>query len=129
VVTRPFTRLVLGTAAGVLMAMVPSGVSASDDDVRREGSCSGKARWEVRASWDDDERIEVRGRVEDTGRGQTWAWKIKHNGSVSASGRAVTGSSGFEVRRALVDLPGVDHCVFRAERLRTGEVCRGVIDW
>ena len=41
----------------------------------------------------------------------------------------MTGSSGFEVRRALVDLPGVDHCVFRAERLRTGEVCRGVIDW
>ena len=68
--TRPFTRLVLGTAAGVLIAMVPSGVSASDDEVRREGSCSGKAGWEMRATWDDDERIELRGRVEDTGPGR-----------------------------------------------------------
>ena len=127
--TGPTSRLVLGTAAAVLIAMVPSSVSASDDEVRREGSCSGKADWEMRAKWDDDERIELRGRVEHTRPGQTWAWKIKHNGSVSASGRAETGSSGFEVRRALVDLAGVDHCVFRAERLRTGEVCRGVIDW
>ena len=123
------TGLGLAAAAAVLVAMVPSGVSASDDEVRREGSCTGGAGWEVRASWDEDQRIELRGRVEDTGRGQTWSWKIKHNGSVSASGRAVTGSSGFEVRRALVDLRGVDHCVFRAERLRTGEVCRGVVDW
>jgi hypothetical protein len=128
-VTGPAGRLVLGTAAAVMIAMVPSSVSASDDEVRREGSCSGKADWEMRAKWDDDERIELRGRVEHTRPGQTWTWKIKHNGSVSASGRAVTGSSGFEVRRALVDLAGVDHCVFRAERLRTGEVCRGVIDW
>ena len=121
----PRTRLVLGTAAAVLIAMV----AVERERVRRrgtpEGSCSGTAGWEMRAKWDDDQRIELRGRVEDTGRRQTWAWKIKHNGSVSASGRAVTGSSGFEVRRALVDLPGVDHCVFRAERLRTGEVCRG----
>ena len=123
------SRLVLGTAAAVMIALVPSSVRASDDEVRREGSCSRKAGWEMRATWDSDERIELRGRVEDTRSGQTWAWKIKHNGSVSASGRAVTSSSGFEVRRALVDLAGVDRCVFRAERLKTGEVCRGVIDW
>ena len=70
----------VGIAAGVLIAMVPSGVSASDDEVRREGSCSGRQVGDG-ACWDDDERIEVRGRVEDTGRGQTWAWKIKHNGA------------------------------------------------
>jgi hypothetical protein len=129
VVTQPWTRLALGAAAAVVLAALPSSVSASDDEVRHSGSCSGKARWEVRAKWDDDQRIELRGRVEGTRSGQTWAWRIKHDGSVSAQGRAVTGSSGFEVRRALVDLPGVDHCVFRAERLRTGEVCRGRIDW
>jgi hypothetical protein len=121
--------LVLGTAAAGMIAMVPSGVSASDDDVRRSGSCSAKADWEMRAKWDDDERIELRGRVENTRSGQTWTWKIKHNGSVSAHGRAVTRSGGFEVRRALVDLAGVDRCVFRAERVKTGEVCRGRIDW
>ena len=83
----------------------------------------------MRATWDDDHRIELRGRVFDTRSGQTWAWRIKHNGSVSARGRAVTRSGYFEVRRSLVDLPGVDHCVFRAEQVRTGEVCRGRIDW
>ena len=124
------TRLLLGTVATLVVAGLPSAVSASgDDEVRKNGSCTGTARWEMRARWDDDGRIEVRGAVDHSTSGQAWTWKIKHNGSVSASGRAVTGSSGFEVRRALVDLPGVDHCVFRAERLRTGEVCRGVIDW
>jgi hypothetical protein len=122
-------RLIAGGATAVVVAMVPASVSASGDEVRRSGSCSGKASWEMRAKWDDDQRIELRGRVENARSGQTWAWKIKHNGSVSAQGRKVTGSGGFEIRRALVDLPGVDHCVFRAERLRTGEVCRGVIDW
>jgi hypothetical protein len=83
----------------------------------------------MRAKSDDDQRIELRGRVEDTRAGQTWTWRIKHNGSVSTQGRKVSGSGGFEIRRALVDLPGVDHCVFRAERLRTGEVCRGRLEW
>jgi hypothetical protein len=127
--TRLVPRLIAGAAAAAVIAMVPTSVSASGDEVRRSGSCSGKASWEMRAKWDDDDRIELRGHVENARPGQTWAWKIMHNGSVSAQGRKVTGSGGFEIRRALVDLPGVDHCVFRAERLRTGEVCRGVIDW
>jgi hypothetical protein len=128
-VARRATRLLLGTAAAAVATMVPTSVSASDDEVRRTGACSGGASWEMRAKWDDDERIELRGRVEDTRAGQAWTWKIKHNGSVSAQGRVVSGSSGFEVRRSLVDLTGVDRCVFRAERVRTGEVCRGRIDW
>jgi len=118
-----------GATAAVMVAMLPSSVSASDDEVRRSGPCSGKADWEMRAKWDESERIELRGRVEHTRSGQIWTWKIKHNGSVSAQGRAVTRSGGFEVRRALVDLAGVDHCVFRAERVKTGEVCRGRIEW
>jgi hypothetical protein len=129
VVTSRTLGLALGTAAAVTIAMLPSSVAASDAEIRRSGSCSGKSDWQMRAKWDDDSRIELRGRVENTRSGQTWSWKIKHNGSVSASGRAVTRSGSFEVRRALVDLPGVDHCVFRAERVRTGEVCRGRIDW
>jgi hypothetical protein len=127
--TRAVARLICLTAAAAILAAVPSSVAASDDEVRRTGSCTGMSDWEMRAKWDDDERIELRGRVEHTRSGQTWAWKIKHNGSVSAQGRVVTRSGGFEVRRALVDLAGVDHCVFRAERLKTGEVCRGRIDW
>jgi hypothetical protein len=123
-------RLFVGAVATVLVAGLPSGVSASDDDeVRKGGSCSGAADWEMRARWDDDHRIEVRGEVDHTRSGQTWTWKIKHNGSVSAQGRAVARSGEFEVRRSLVDLAGTDHCVFRAVRITTGEVCRGAIDW
>jgi hypothetical protein len=132
VVSRPsrlVPRLISGAAAAVVVTTIPASVSASDGEVRRSGSCSGKADWEMRAKWDEDERIELRGRVENTRSGQTWTWKIKHNGSVSAQGRAVTRSGSFEVRRSLVDLAGVDHCIFRAERVKTGEVCRGRIDW
>jgi hypothetical protein len=121
-------RLALALATTLVVVAVPAAVNA-DDDVRREGSCTRKAEWEVRAKSDDGQRIELRGKVEHTRSGQAWVWKIKHNGSVSARGRVVTGSGGFEVRRSLVDLPGVDHCVFRAVRPRTGEVCRGVVDW
>jgi len=123
------TRLLLGTVLGIVLAATPSGVRASDNEVRRSGPCSGTAHWEVRAKWDDDQRIELRGRVEDTRSDKTWTWKIKHNGSVSASGRAVTRRGHFEVRRALVDLPGVDHCVLRAEQQGSGEVCRGRVAW
>ena len=108
--------------------MIPSSGSA-DDEVRRTGSCSATADWRLRAKTDDSGRIELRARVFNTRSNQAWNWTIKHNGSVSAHGRAFTSSGYFEVRRALVDLAGVDRCVFRAERVRTGEVCRGRIDW
>lgn len=124
------TRLLLGTVATLVVAGLPSAVSASgDDEVRKNGSCTGTARWEMRARWDDDGRIEVRGAVDHSTSGQAWTWKIKHNGSISAQGRAVARSGQFEVRRSLVDLAGTDHCVFRAVRIKTGEVCRGAIDW
>jgi hypothetical protein len=130
-VTNPFGSWVRVVAVlGTVLAMLALPPAASaHDEVRREGSCTGNAEWEVRAKGDDDQRIELRGRVDHTRSGQVWVWKIKHNGSVSASGRRVAGSDGFEVRRSLVDLAGVDHCVFRAVRQRTGEVCRGIIDW
>jgi hypothetical protein len=116
--------------AALVVAGLPSSVSASDDDeVRKGGPCTGTASWDMRARWDDDNRIEVRGEVDHTTSGQAWTWKIKHNGSVSAQGRAVARSGLFEVRRSLVDLAGTDHCVFRAVRTKTGEVCRGAIDW
>jgi hypothetical protein len=112
---------------------VPPSVHASegDDEVRRSGSCSGSADWEVRAKADDDLRIEFRGKVDSQRGGQVWRWKIKHNGWVSAHGSVTTSvsSGSFEVRRSFVDLHGTDRFVFRAVRQRAGEVCRAVIDW
>ncbi len=123
-------RLLLGVSAALAVVMVPSSVSAySDDEVRRGGSCSGSADWRIRAKWDENHRIEFRGRVFHTRSGQAWTWKIKHNGSVSAQGRTITRNGQFEIRRSLVDLRGTDRCVFRAVRVGTGEVCRGRIVW
>ncbi|MEO6512301.1 MAG: hypothetical protein ABIO16_14985 [Nocardioides sp.] len=125
-------RLAVGSLAALLVVMVPSGVSASggDDEVRISGLCKGgSSTWEMRARTDSDNRIEVRGEVDHTTSGKVWSWKIKHNGSVSSMGRTVSRAGQLEVRRSLVDLPGTDHCVFRAVQPTTGEVCRGVIDW
>lgn len=124
---RSVLALLLG--AMVVLTTPGSGAASGDDEVRRSGSCSASATWQLRAREGDDGRIEVRGEVDHTASGQTWTWQIKHDGSVSASGRATTSSGSFGVRRSLVDLAGVDRCVFRAVRVKTGEVCRGVIDW
>ena len=79
----------------------------------------------------DNGRLEVEGEVDSNRRGQSWAWRIKHNGAVTARGVAQTaGPSGsFSVERRLVNLSGTDRVVFRAVRSKTGEVCRGVVDF
>jgi hypothetical protein len=131
VVTRTTAPLVLATLAALLAVMLPSGAGASGgDEVRVSGSCrGGSSTWEMRARTGSDDRIEVRGEVDHTPSGKAWRWKIKHNGSVSWTGRTVTRAGQFEVSRSLVDLAGTDRCVFRAVQPRTGEVCRGAIDW
>jgi hypothetical protein len=98
------------------------------DDVRTSGHCSGSAHWKLKAK-PDDGRIEVEGEIDSNVSGQTWAWKLKHNGSVSARGSDKTGgaSGSFEVKRRMANLAGQDHFVFRAEH--HGQVCRGTISY
>jgi hypothetical protein len=97
-------------------------------DVRTSGGCSGSAHWKLKAKADDG-RIEVEGEIDSNVSGQSWSWKLKHNGSVSARGTDKTsGPSGsFEVRRRMANLAGTDHFVFRAEH--GGQVCRGTISF
>ncbi|MBO0844525.1 MAG: hypothetical protein J2P22_03815 [Nocardioides sp.] len=94
--------------------------------VRNSGSCSKGAHWKLKAKHDDG-RIEVEGEIDSNRSGQVWHWAMRHNGSVSAKGKATThGASGsFSVQRRMSNLAGTDHFVFRAERAATGEVCRG----
>lgn len=119
--------LVALTAAPVLLA-VPA--FANDDDVIRRGSCSGSTDWKVKAS-PEDGRIEVEAEIDSNQNGQTWRWRLRHNGSLSAKGAATTqGPSGsFEVRRVIVNAPGTDHIVIRARNPQTDEVCRGVVNF
>jgi hypothetical protein len=96
--------------------------------VRNSGSCSKGAHWKLKAK-PDSGRIEVEAEIDSNHAGQVWHWRIKHNGSVSAHGKATTaGRSGsFSVGRQMTNLAGTDHFKLRAERSATGEVCRGKV--
>ena|SRR5690242_20100532 len=122
--TLAVTALVpLGTVGMVAPAHASHGGGGG---VRHGGSCSQSAHWKLKAK-PDNGRIEVEGEVDSNRAGQVWRWRIKHNGSVSAKGKATTGgaSGSFTVHRRMTNLAGTDHFVFRAVRSATGEVCRG----
>jgi hypothetical protein len=119
------TRLGALALVGVA-ALGTAGPAIAGGGVDREGNCSNRSEWRLKAS-PEDGRIEVEGRVDSDIAGQRWRWKMLHNGEVSARGRATTDGSGgsFRVRRLMVNLPGDDHIGWRVKNRATGEVCRG----
>ena len=123
--TRRVASVLLASAVAAALA-APASVAAKSSDVIARGSCSASSDWKLKAS-PDDGRIEVRGIVDSDVGGQRWRWKMLHNGSVSARGRATTesGSGEFRVRRLMVNVPGDDRIGWRAKNRKTGEVCRG----
>ena len=118
--TRAVTVALLATIA------LPAPALAKDGDVIRRGSCSEGASWKLKAS-PEDGRIEVEGEVDSNKKGQTWRWRLVHNGSVTARGKATTsGPSGsFDVERTVVNLKGVDKLKFRAHHAGSDETCVG----
>ncbi len=99
---------------------------ANDADVIRTGQCSGASDWKLKGS-PENGRIEVEGEVDSNINGQTWRWRILHNGVVSARGTATTvaPSGSFEVRRVVVNAAGPDRLGWRAINVASGETCRG----
>ena len=111
----------------ILMPVVQEAVERSGMKRTDIGfTCSGSSDWKLKAS-PEDGRIEVEGEVDSNKVGQTWRWRILHNGEVSARGKKTTKapSGSFEVRRLLVDLRGDDGIGWRARNPKSGEVCRG----
>jgi hypothetical protein len=127
--TRSLAVVAALTAVGGVVAPA-SPAFANDDDRVRRGSCTGSADWKVKVG-PEDGRLEVEGEVDSNRSGQTWRWRIVHNGSVSALGTRTTGgrSGSFEVRRVSVNLRGTDAFVFRGVNARSGEVCRGTVNY
>lgn len=125
---RTATTLAALATPALLTVVVAGPALAGDGDVIRRGPCTGATDWKLKAS-PEDGRIEVEGEIDSNRNGQTWRWRIRHNGSLSARGTATTQppSGSFEVRRLLVDAPGTDTIVFRARNPQTDEVCRGVL--
>lgn len=115
--------LVVTTLMALALPLTATGTAhASSDGVERRGSCSGSTDWKIKAKHDDG-RIEVEAEIDSNRNGQTWRWKLRHDGNVAARGRSTThGPSGsFEVERKTANHAGVDHFKFRA--VHGGEVC------
>lgn len=112
-------------AVAALPALTPgAAVAKSDDDKIRQGVCSERSDWKIKAK-PDDNRIEVEAEIDSNVNGQTWKWVLKHNGDVSSRGRSTTKapSGSFEVERKTVDAAGTDRFTFRATHPASGETC------
>ena len=110
------TTALAASAALATVALAAPAATAGDDDgrVEKRGSCSGTTDWKLKAKHDDG-RIEVEYEVDSNRNGQTWRWRILHDGDLSARGTKQTRppSGSFEVRRLLVDTRGDDVIAWR----------------
>jgi hypothetical protein len=123
---RTLTVASVVTLTGAMLVAGGAPAQAKDGDVIKRGSCSGTSDWKLKAS-PDNGRIEVEGEVDSNRNGQTWRWRILHNGTVSAKGTATTvaPSGSFSVRRLVVDAAGTDRIGWRATNPASGETCTG----
>jgi hypothetical protein len=116
----------VGLAGLMLMGLAAGPANAGDDEVRREGSCSGRSDWELRIRRDDG-RFEVRWRVDSRIPGQTWRMRVFHDGERIAAATRTTNRDG----EATIDLrgvpnhPGEDAFRGRARNPNTEETCSG----
>jgi hypothetical protein len=125
---RPAHLAVALLTSSVLVTVAGPAQAKGGDDVVRRGSCSGATHWKLKVK-PDDGRLEVEAEVDSNRVGQTWHWRLVHNGSTSASGtRKTTAPSGsFEVHRRMVNRPGTDIVTLRASNARSGERCVGTV--
>jgi hypothetical protein len=127
---RTLAAISLVTATLAFSAATVAPAVAGDREVIRRGNCSGSADWKLKAKADDG-RIEVEGEVDSNVNGQTWRWRILHNGDVSARGTATTHapSGSFSVERRVVNAAGTDGIGWRARNVANGQVCRGSLQF
>lgn len=121
-------KLTRAAVAGAIALTVAGSVPAmaGDNDVIREGNCSGSSDWKLKLS-PEDGRLEVEFEVDSNVVGQTWSVRILQNGSRIFSGNRVTRapSGSFEVRRLANNTAGTDSFRARAVNAATGETCIG----
>ena len=116
-------------AALVLAVAIPAlaagpAQARSGDEVRRTGSCTGRAEVTIKAKHDDG-RIEIEAEVDSNRNGQVWRWSLRHNGDLSYRGKArtVAPSGSFSIERRPLNVAGVDSFKFRAKHRASGQVC------
>ncbi len=114
--------IIIATIPAVLALFAATAV-ANDDDVERQGTCTGATEAEIKLS-PENGRIETEFEVDQNRNGVTWRVVLRHNGKVAARTQGTTaGRSGsFEIRRVLANRPGTDTVSARAVS-PSGEVC------
>ena len=114
--------------AAVMAMMLTTGPAAlaNEDDVIREGRCTGATSWKLKLS-PENGRIEVEFEVDQNKVGRRWKVTLKKNGNRFFRGfrRTTTPSGSFELRRVASNAAGNDFVVATARSLRSGERCRG----
>ncbi len=120
------TVLSFGLSAAALV-LAPSAMAGGGEPAKDKDPCENSSTVKLRVAPQDDGRFEVVGVVwtEDD---DTWDWKMKHDGEVSADGtvKADPGAEkSFKVTRMMINWPNEsDSFSFRAQNRRTDEVCR-----
>jgi hypothetical protein len=120
----------LRLSVAALLALTLTGGSAAlanEDDVIREGRCSGATSWKLKLS-PENGRIEVEFEVDQNKVGRRWRVTLRKNGNRFFRGfkRTTARSGSFELRKVASNAPGRnDFVVAKARSLRSGEGCRG----
>jgi hypothetical protein len=103
------------------------GGSTSRDRTRstKRGTCTATTDWKLTAKA-RDRRIEVEFEVDSDISGQRWTYRIRHDGTVKASGKRTTHapSGSFSVEKRLRNAAGVHTIGATAKNARTGESCK-----
>jgi hypothetical protein len=114
--------------AFALTAAVPG--NARDDEMRREGACSGHSDWRLEVRHEDADTLQVRFRIDHTPNGAVWEIFLSDNGSRFFAGTRSSGSNGeLQVRKQTADRSGTDRIKGYGYSRATGEVCSGVIKY
>lgn len=115
---------ILGAIAAAALVALPSAASASGDDIRRAGECTGGTTSKIKVK-PDDGVLEVEFEVDQNQTGVKWKVKIKDNSEVVFKGAARTrGPSGsFDIERRIPNQSGTDSIVGTARNTKSGERC------
>jgi hypothetical protein len=118
-------RAMIAGLAAALLLTIPGTASAGDDEVRREGPCSGASEWEMRIK--DEGNLRVRWRVDSGVPGQSWRLKLFHDGALIADSTRTTNADGEATinLRGVPDQAGPDQFSGKARSLASGETCAG----
>jgi hypothetical protein len=120
-----FAFLAVVWSCAALALPVPAGAGpggARDDDVRREGTCTGRSETSLRLRADDG-RIEVELEIEASRPGSRWSVILLHERRIVFRGALRARDDSVRLRKTVPDWFGSDTVVARATGPRR-EACR-----